>query len=185
MIPNNKFSSIPILHDFLIGNRDTLLIDYEYGSESLENPDSNFSTLWTCFYEDNLIKITNGFSIVPLLEVPNVTELSFAFDLNMRPLIAYSTLTEHNLWWYDTEASSQVTSNFDSSYSNMHLSLDDNRSELSASADVILAYIRNNKLYMRIQRERFQIEHELANAKCLIQIGMMKNYRFGFAYYNW
>lgn len=39
-------------------------------------------------------------------------------------------------------------------------------------------------MYMRLQRERFQTEHEITRAKRLIQIGSMENSRFGFAYYD-
>lgn len=52
----------------------------------------------------------------------------------------------------------------------MQLSLDDTGPQ-TANADVILAYIKNDKLFMRIQRERFLIEHELTKAKQLKQIG--------------
>lgn len=184
MLPDKNLSTPPIIDVFIVPARKSILIDCGYGATTLDSHES-FTTLWTCFYEDGYIKITNGESTHIVLTVEEVTALSFAFDLNMRPIIAYSTKFNSYLYWYDTLAGAQVTTELGKDYSFMQLALDDKRSSQSANADVIFAYIKNQRLYMRIQRERFQIEHEITQAKRLIQIGMMKNYRFGFAYYDW
>lgn len=184
MLPDKSLSRSPVIDLFIVPARESILIDCGYGAATLDSHES-FTTLWTCFYKDGHIKITNGELTHIVLTVADVTALSFAFDLNMRPIIAYSTKLSSYLYWYDTSAGAQVTTELGKDYSFLQLSLDDKRSSQSANADVIFTYIKNHKLYMRIQRERFQIEHELTQSKRLIQIGMMKNNRFGFAYYNW
>lgn len=184
MLPDKEFSTFPVIDSFIVPARKSMLIDYGYGSATLDSH-GVFTTLWTCFYNDGHIKITDGELIHIVLTVADVTALSFAFDLNMRPIVAYSTKSSSYLYWYDTAIGSQVITELGNDYSFLQLSLDDKRSSQSANADVIFTYIKNHKLYMCIQRERFQIEHELTQSKRLVQIGMMKNNRFGFAYYDW
>ena len=185
MLPDNSLSEQAVADLFILPVRSSMLADYEYGGTNIYEATQSFSTLWKCFYKDGQIKLSNDQVNHELLTVADVKSLSFAFDLNMRPMIAYSTTSSSFLYWYDTSLAAQITTELGSAYSFMQLSLDDNRHSQTANADVILAYIKNNKLFMRIQRERFQIEHELAEAKQLKQIGMMKNNRFGFAYYDW
>lgn len=186
MLPNNILSSSAVPADFMSPQRSNQLVDYEYGASTLQNPETGMdAVLWKCFYDDGFIKFSHLDQIQIMLAVDNVTALSFAFDLNMNPLITYCTEKHCYLWWYDATQAKQVTTNLGTEISFPQLSLDERRAVESSNADVIFAYIKNNKLYIRIQRERFQIEHELTQAKRLVQIGMMKNNRFGFAYYNW
>ena len=184
MLPDNILSAIPTKSGFLTGYRANQLIDYEMGGIAIGNTSQGFQKLWSCFYEDGAIKAGYDNNFQTLLSVPDVIALSFAFDINMHPLIAYVANNQCYLWWYDSSQSAQVTTEW-GNCTFPQLSLDDKRSSQSANADVIFSYIKNNTLYMRIQRERFQIEHKLAKAKRLIQIGMMTNFRFGFAFYNW
>lgn len=184
MLPDNVLSMSAIQSDFLTGNRADQLIDYEMGGVAIGNTSQGFQKQWSCIYEDGAIKAGYDDNFQTLLTVSDVTALSLAFDINMRPLIAYVVNNQCYLWWYDSSQSAQVITEW-GDYAFPQLSLDDKRSSQSANADVIFSYIKNNTLYMRIQRERFQIEHKLAKAKRLIQIGMMTNFRFGFAFYNW
>lgn len=183
-MPDNVLSTTAIKSNFLSGDRTNPLVDYEFGSIAIGNTSQGFQKLWSCFYEDGAIKAGYDSNFQTLLLVQDVTALSFAFDINMRPLVAYVANQLCYLWWYDSSQSAQVTTEWgDCTFP--QLSLDEKRSSQSANADVIFSYIKNNTLYMRIQRERFQIEHKLVKAKRLIQIGMMTNFRFGFAFYNW
>lgn len=162
------------------------LIDYEYGGLNLQNASSGLNAaLWKCFYENGAIKLAHSSFLETVLMIENVSALSFAFDLNMRPMIAFMVKDHCNLWWYDTSVSQQVTSDLGADITFPQLSLDERRNAESQNADVIFSYIKNNTLCMKLQRERFEIEHEITEAKRLQQIGMMRNNRFGFAYYNW
>lgn len=185
MLPDNALSASPIIDSFILPARSSMLEDFEFGDTNIYEATQSFQTLWKCFYENGHIKISNDENTHVLLEIAEVVALALAFDLNMRPMVAYNTKFSSFLYWYDTSVGAQITTELGKDYHFLQLSLDDNRSSQSANADIILAYIKNNKLFMRIQRERFQIEHELTQSKRLIQIGMMKNNRFGFAYYDW
>ena len=185
MLPDSMLSATSASSDFINGVRTDALIDFELAGVAIGDTSQGLLVKkWTCAYEDGQIKLSYENDFETVLTVENVTYLSFAFDINMRPVVAYVADDVCYLWWYDSQQSEQVKTNLGACIF-PQLSLDERRSALSANADVIFAYIRNSKLYMRIQRERFQIEHEITQAKRLIQIGMMTNYRFGFAYYNW
>lgn len=186
MMPNNVLSSQSINSPFIVPDRLDELLDYEYGGIELGNVSQGLQAkLWSCFYENDQIKISNGLTTQTLIVIENVTALSFAFDLNMRPMVAYLANHHCYLWWYDSQAAAQITTDFGPNFTFPQLALDDKRGVQSANADVIFSYIKDNKAYMRLQRERFLIEHEIAEAKRLVQIGMMTNQRFGFALYNW
>lgn len=186
MFPNNALSSQPVVAEFFTQWRDDPLVDFEFGGTALQNSSAGLSkTLWKCFYENGSIKLSHDEQEQTALNVENVTALSLGFDLSMRPVITYLANNHCYLWFYDTAVSKQITTDLGSEITFPQLSLDERRSVQSSNADVILTYIRNNKMYMRLQRERFQAEHEITRAKRLIQIGSMKNSRFGFAYYNW
>lgn len=182
MIPENQLSSVSVYADFFTPIRIDSLVDYEWaGIEIYDTSEGMQAKIWTCFYEDGQIKIKNDLYQYTLLTIANVSALSFAFDLNMRPQVTYVANGETYLWWYDSLTASQVTTNFGAEFKTPQLSLDDNRSLQTSNADVIFAYIRNERLCIRIQRERFENEYDLGDGQALIQIGMMKNYRFGFA----
>ena len=185
MLPDNILSAIPTKSGFLTGYRANQLIDYEMGGIAIGDVSQGLQAKqWSCIYEDGAIKAGYDNNFQTLLTVQDVTALSFAFDINMRPLVAYVANQRSYLWWYDSSQSALVTTEWgDCTFP--FFFFDEKRSSQSANADVIFSYIKNNTLYMRIQRERFQIEHKLAKAKRLIQIGMMTNFRFGFAFYNW
>src|SRR5690606_25942974 len=62
--------------------------------------------------------------------------------------------------------------------------LDDKRSHQISVSDIIIAYIRDNNLYARIQRDRYEIEYQLISTldpdAILDQIGMGTNWRLHF-----
>lgn len=186
MLPNNLLSSQPVVAEFFTPLRNDPLIDFELGGIALQDSSAGLSkVLWKCFCENGSIKLGHDDHVQTVLSAENVTALCLGFDLSMRPVIAYLANEHCYLWFYDTAASKQITADLGNGITFPQLSLDERRLVQSSNADVILTYIRNSKMYMRLQRERFQIEHEITRAKRLIQTGSMKNNRFGFAYYDW
>ena len=117
-----------------------------------------------------------------LLAAPNITEVDLTFDQNMRPVLTYVSGGIAKLYWYDTVSQSQVITDFPN-VQNPRVSLDDKRSFNTANSDVIFAYITNEQLCCRYQRERYGVEHVLhqlpPNAK-LGKIGMGTTNRFLF-----
>ena len=117
-----------------------------------------------------------------LLAASNITELDLTFDQNMRPVLTYVSGGIAKLYWYDTVSQSQTITDFPN-VQNPRVSLDDKRAFNTANSDVIFAYINNDQLCCRYQRERYGIEHALhqlpPNAK-LGKIGMGTTNRFLF-----
>ncbi|RKG44856.1 hypothetical protein [Acinetobacter sp. WCHAc060007] len=179
----NKLSSKSAPMNFLVRLRNEQLIDYEWGGSDLQNPQEGLRIkIWRCFYEGKKIKITDGNLIYSLINVDAVTAVGLAFDFNMNPNVVYIADGKTYFWWYDTVAHKHITTEYGAEFISPQISLDDHRLHQSASADIIFAYIRNAKLCYRQQRDRYQIEYVLGDAKNqkLTQIGMSKNYRFQF-----
>ena len=117
-----------------------------------------------------------------LLSAPNITEVDLTFDQNMRPVLAYVSGGIAKLYWYDTVSQSQTITDFPNA-KNPRVSLDDKRSFNTANSDVIFAYINNDQLCCRYQRERYGIEHvlhQLPPNTELVKIGMGTANRFLF-----
>ena len=119
---------------------------------------------------------------ITLLIAPNITELDLTFDQNMRPVLTYVSGGIAKLYWYDTVSQSQIITDFPN-VQNPRVSLDDKRAFNTANSDVIFAYINNDQLCCRYQRERYGIEHalhQLPPKTELVKIGMGTANRFLF-----
>ena len=117
-----------------------------------------------------------------LLAAPDITEIDLTFDQNMRPVLTYVSGGIAKLYWYDTVSQSQTITDFPN-VQNPRVSLDDKRSFNTANSDVIFAYINNDQLCCRYQRERYGIEHalhQLPPKTQLVKIGMGTANRFLF-----
>lgn len=184
MIPDHALSSSVVRYKFILPPNKKRH-DYEFGGVAIGNSSQGLNVqIWQAFYEGGSIKVqpVNGAAITVLVVV-GVTELSFAFDQNMRPVFAYVAQGLPYLYWFDSFAAMFVITPLPIDAINPKLSLDDNRSSQTASNDVILAYLRNGQLFMRVQRERYQIERYLSDVPAkarLRQIGMSKGLRFQF-----
>lgn len=181
MLPDSTLSSEGLSAAFLTPYRYDVLMDYEWGGVDLRNTSQGLNShMWTCRYMNGVVKVTNGLVEYVVLTVANVTALSFAFDFNMNIVITYVAAGMTYLYWFDSTVNAHITTSYGAGYTTPQLSLDDHRQSQVNVADIVFAYIKNGQLCIRYQRERFQIEHQLGQFDGLVQIGMMKNYRFGF-----
>mgnify|MGYP006875374737 CR=1 FL=1 len=118
------------------------------------------------------------------LTVPKMTEISFSFDANMRPTVAYVAGGQASLIWYDSLDSTYKTTALAVGVITPRVTLDDKRyvgSNGYQISDVILAYVRGGNLYTRIQRERYETEHLMAtDVKPLIKVGFNRGLRLQF-----
>lgn len=190
MIPGNRLSSIAQAAVF-IGNRNkpkqTALEDSEsfnqqvselvYQLEAWEGVcDGSVITL-SAVGEDDIIAATDT----------DITEFSFTFDQNKHPVISYVAGGIAKLKWYDPTVPGTVTTAYDNTYVTPRVSLDDKHRLAADTSDVIFAYIRANRLRVRIQRERYETEHDygvVPTGTKLRRIGMNFGNRFTFEAYT-
>lgn len=123
-------------------------------------------------------------AVTVLVNDVDITEIDFTFDQNMRPCVAYLSNNISKLMWYNTALAKEVTTVFPKEVQRPRLAMDDKRSFAIAESDMIFAYQRDRNLCIRIQRERFEVEHILATDlkvhRFLWRIGMGRESRFLF-----
>lgn len=184
MLPDNSLSTLTDEANFLVPDSSPLL-DFELGGVALNDTSQGlrFQT-WSCIYEDGVVKavseIGDKFDIIT---VSGLTELSIAFDQNMRPTLVYVANETAYLYWFDTLTNSQTTTELEVGVITPKISLDDSRPNQTVSSDIILAYIRDGSLCMRVQRDRYGVEYKLTPVESttkLAQIGMSDVNRFQF-----
>lgn len=187
MIPNNQLTPTPLPTAFIDG-AGTLtgpLVDTEMGGVGLNNPSQGSQVqMWDIKYVGNdvIVSAPNTADTV-LFIYAGITELSLAFDQNMNPFVAFTDAIGSRYWWYDSVAGGYVFSAYlPSTVKNLRCTLDDKRSQITGSDDIILAYMNGTSLCYRQQRDRFATEYVLkTNAgSALFAVGMNVNYRLQF-----
>lgn len=158
-------------------------IDYELGPIAIQNASRGVDyQMWRARMENDYVYLSapNVQEFV-LLDLPKITEISFTFDQNANVVFAYVQDGLAKLYWFDASIGDYTTTVFGSDVITPRVTLDDKRLFQRAISDVLLFYQRENKLMMRMQRERFSIEHALASGVTdgLVKCGMMRNLRVG------
>lgn len=189
MIPENRFSDIPVPAPLLPPDNQqaTQLIDFERGGVALNDPSQGLLfQSWKCFLAANgtdvMLQAGDNTPFVHFTR-SGITELSLAFDQNMRSCVAFSADGNIYLRWYDPVPQAYVTQNFGPGR-NARLTLDDKRAAQLSQSDVILAHISGNELIVRYQRDRFGVPNVFRTgvdaSVRLKNIGMTRNLRILF-----
>lgn len=188
MLPDNRLSTIPHPEAWMTSHPTSYspYIDYELGGIAVGNSSLGLDVvLWKLAYdrisgELRLGKVNEQGEV--LLTEMGLKKVSLAFDVNMKPVYAIERKTGVNLNYYDTEQQQQVDKFFDGIRS-PYVCLDERRLESIENADVCFFYIKSTQLYVRYQRERYLIEHLLAElthkTSYIERVGMMRNWRIG------
>tara|TARA_R110001606_G_C15330447_1_gene645518 strand:- start:38 stop:610 length:573 start_codon:yes stop_codon:yes gene_type:complete len=164
MMPDNVLSSTPINAAFS-GARAlpvTRTVDYEDGGIAIQDPSrgSQYQRWRGRLLGENIILDAPEVESFVALSGPDITEISFTFDQNMRPAIAYVQDGVAKLWWFDSVPGQQVITEYPGAIT-PRVILDDKRFTQTSNSDVILGYVRDGTLYYRQQRDRFTIERLL------------------------
>lgn len=186
-LPGNTASALAIASRFLYP--DNLVTgpmeDWEDGGVDIQDATQGLMGYrWRCWVDGINVKAQrDGAAEVTLFSAAGISSISLAFDQAMRPHVAYTIAGQMYLRWYDSVAVAYVTTNFGMAR-NPRLALDDKRPEQLNTNDVILAYIRDNSLFYRQQRDRFAVERllrpGLPDYTILRNIGMGDNLRMHF-----
>lgn len=168
-------------------------IDYEWGPIAISDPSrGSMYQIWRARMENNFVYLSapNVPEFV-LLDLPNVTEISFTFDQNGRHIFVYVQADVVKMHWYDTALGDYTTTVFSGDLITPRITLDDKREMQRGISDVVLFYVKpvrneqdviiDGALYMRMQRDRYLIEYQMATSLTggIVKCGMMNNWRLG------
>lgn len=194
MIPENRLSTTTIYNTLMMPDpQPSDLVSRQMGGVALNDPTQGLWVKpWTCDTvpsEDpmvpDLIRIfADDVSPTTVLTDFTVTQVSLAFDQNMRPTIAFVASGIPKLYWYDSLIEQPVITELDVTITTPRVTLDDHRELQVNTSDIILTYIRDGNLYFRMQRDRFLIERllkadlnlEIANPS-IVYVAMNNAYR--------
>ena len=190
-IPDNRLSTQVLEAEYLDpdGRDRELDEDYEMGPLDLNDPQLGLNyQVWHLTYNSgtgNLLVTaeTTGQSAV-ILNVPNLTQCSFAFDQNANISISYTASGVAYRYWYDTQVANHVTTNLGADVIGPHLTMDDKRAAEFNVNDILMWYTRQQldlsyNLFYTQQRDRYEIERLLAtNVRPYVwKLGMHKALR--------
>lgn len=189
MLPNNQWSSLPVIAD-LIYPRDTkpsATTSLDYGPIAIQNTTQGLRTkVWTASYDatSGAVKLQDG----SLLFVEkDIKELDLTFNQTANPFIAYRVGSNIKIFWYDVTIPAYTTKVIGIG-DQPFCFLDERRPEFSSKSDIILIYHRDGSVYYRRQRDRFEIEFStgITNKENLVieNFGMAKNNRLQIKYYE-
>jgi hypothetical protein len=184
MIPNNTFVTPPIVSAFPypISLPFSALSETVWGGTALnDGAAGRLIQLWSIWYDGLSIHIKPSDNAIALsLTVPNVIQVSLAFDPNMSPVICWEDNTGHaNLYYYDTISAQFITLTI--SATSCNAVVDDAAQYLSGFSDVIFSYTFENNLYYRRERDRYAIQYLIGSTtKLLRRVGLNVGNRLQF-----
>lgn len=191
MIPENSLSAQPMDSVYLTPDNFGIgpLIDYEQGGIALNDASQGLNVRpWSCFIGENgsdVVLQAEDDPPVTIFTQNGIEALSFCFDQNMRPCVAYVIGVTVYLRWFDSVPSAYVTTNFGSAIRDPRVCLDDKRdTQFALKSDIIFAYLKGDSLCFRQQRDRFNVEYVLETGLStnirLKNVGMTKGLRLQF-----
>ena len=189
---NSGISSLLVADHFLPPDDldNFFLLDYENGGIALNDPLEGLNyQVWTLRYfpgsGDMVIEAPNTPQTV-LFNRADITEISLAFDQNMNAFVCFVEAGVATYWWWDTQTDTREFDILPVGSRSPRCCIDDKRPERHGTSDIIMAYIRDDILYERQERDRYTIERTLKNPilhpvynlpAVLIRVGMHKGQR--------
>lgn len=152
------------------------------------------SRFWICYQDAGKVYIRSAIDgedwsapIELFEETEQIEKLDFSFDQLGRELVFYQVGTELRLWFFDSSALPPAFVKevliADGDWPTINFDIIDNTS--NPASDVILCYVKNERIYQRIQRDRFDIEYSTpatGQGIKIISSGMTEQNRFQIIY---
>lgn len=140
---------------------------------------------YTLYFDQGVVYLQYANEVLPLFSKPDVTWLKLTFDVNMTPYVAYVASGVSWLYYYNTVSNMYEHLELEGA-GKPCVAIDEPRSVFAANADVILSYVRDDKLTVRYQRDRFLKEYILQDAVGLevVHSGMTHQLRYDFLLRN-
>lgn len=191
MMPSNSLSSTAVASRFAGARAKSItkLLDYEDGGIAIQDPSAGLLyQAWRArLINDKVWVDAPNTEEFVMFSAPGMTEISLTFDQSMRPALAYVQDGISKIWWYDSGVDRMVITEIGAGIITPRITLDDKRviaSGNNQNNDIILAYVRDEKLCFRQQRERFLVERVLASGikTGLIKVGLNRQLRLQFMF---
>ena len=181
-------SSTPVLGRILgaaeLPNTDW--VDYEDGPKRIQDTsEGQRYQVWRMRVINNDISITApNFPEQVVLSIRGITSACFTFDQNGRYLMAYTAGTTLTLYWYDFFIEAYKHTLISEGVTGVRMTMDDKRDTQTDVSNIVLAYVREGNLYMRVQKDRYGIEYLVQEGikGRLLKLGMTTRYRFQFLF---
>jgi hypothetical protein len=193
MIPEERLSTVPYPAPYRApddADPPSKLTDYELGGVALQDASQGLEVqTWTLRADPLTGEVFLGATSVPeslLFTAAGITEVSLAFDQNMRPFVAFVQDGRAKYRWFDTVLGANRITELDPADENPRCCMDDKRTSQTSlgTNDIILAYVRAGNLYYRQQRDRYETERLLYEdvPGRLLRVGMHRQYRLQFMF---
>lgn len=162
----------------------TKVVDFENGGIAINDASQGLNVQrWRArLIDGDVIVDAPAVDEFTLISGAGITEISLAFDQNMRPALAYMESGSAKLRWYDSTVPGYDIITLPAGSATPRITMDDKRTTQAGISDIILAYVRSGTLYYRQQRDRFLTEYALTTGITtgLIKIGMNNRLRLQF-----
>lgn len=190
MIPEQRLSTAEQFAPLVTPNpQPSLVQSRQLGGVGLSDPSQGLDVkVWTCEVQGTAI-IVYAHDVLPvtLFNRADVTEVSLAFDQNMRPFVAFVQAGVAKFYWYDSLIENYAFTDLPAGSTTPRATLDDHRSSQLNTSDIILTYIHDGNLYFRAQRDRYLIQYllygdlnlDLINPQ-IQWVSMQENFRLQF-----
>lgn len=148
-------------------DRELLIYDVNIGPIGLSNSQGVLNKRYWLVYQDEEGKVIAKGSEGEEWDSPNVlftledtiNEISISFDQLGRPLVLYTiNRTQLFLYWYNTEKGEVEHKNLGTGH-NPFARFDVTYNTSAPYSDCMLFYVRDDKIWMRVQRDRFDVEY--------------------------
>lgn len=167
--PDNTLVEPPVPGPFIGSGAEELasrVADFEDGPIALQDPSEGMQyQQWRAYLQDMVVYLeADNFAPTELLNEMGgrITDISIAFNQNAVLHYVWVQSGVARFRYYDTLSGSMQTMELPAGTRTPKVTLDDKRDRQNEINDVILSYIgADDKLYFRMQRERFAVEHEL------------------------
>ena len=171
MFVDNSLSTAPAPSAFITSRNEITRkkIDKADGGIGIRNPTRGlFYQTWTAEVVTNLDLETDTIMIsapntpaFPVYVGWGITEISLSFELSCAPVVVFKEGGITKLRRWDTMGQQYVTVTIGSNLQDPKVGLDEPRSANGINSDVILAYLKDAALYMRMQRDIYAVEYLL------------------------
>lgn len=168
MMPDNELSVEPVYGPFLPPDDKPWKTweDWELGGIAHQDTSQGLRYQpWKAWYDPETAQLLVQPQVTmtePILVMtqPRASYIGLTFDRNMNLSVCWRIANVVYLYWFDTTRNQYVTEEFIGGRS-PRVTHDDKRLRADSWDDVLLFYLVEDRVKMRVQRDRFLIEHDI------------------------